>query len=193
MTVGPHKYTQAKFHINLCHVSVFTYTGMQMNTSVRQILLNVLIKSDNTGWCSLQSAGDKWWWTWSGLIEAEFITNLIIAVILHQLIIKAKGWIFVCLGLNGRIVCVCQRAVLWQTVPPSVDMRNNTVLCVCVCACTQSLWGEGASVFQRHWLAASLPPEGKWGSLLLWICFILCSLRISCLEAYKSGFHDEAN
>lgn len=139
MTVGPHKYTQAKFHINLCHVSVFTYTGMQMNTSVRQILLNVLIKSDNTGWCSLQSAGDKWWWTWSGLIEAEFITNLIIAVILHQLIIKAKGWIFVCLGLNGRIVCVCQRAVLWQTVPPSVDMRNNTVLCVCVCVHAEPL------------------------------------------------------
>lgn len=49
---------RTEVHINLRPISAFMSTGVQMNSSVRRILLDVLIKAGNTGWCSLRPSED---------------------------------------------------------------------------------------------------------------------------------------
>lgn len=52
------QHTHTEVHINLRPISAFMSTGAQMNSSVRRILLDVLIKAGNTGWCSLRPSED---------------------------------------------------------------------------------------------------------------------------------------
>ncbi len=54
-----HTHRVIKVHINLCPISVFMSCGALMNSSVRCILLAVLISAGNTGWCSLWPSEDR--------------------------------------------------------------------------------------------------------------------------------------